>query len=186
MRCDAGGRGPRRSRDLGVRQCSGLANFNSVSTFAAMAGWVVWWFGAVCRVVFYGIVWHACTCLACAFETRVYDLLCVLLYTAIVLELVCCVTHSISIPRKSTCSHTYITFSSGETNKRLEQLVASLYQHSSHSFSPPLPSPLSYHHLRPIPHAQPAFPHLRVPLLDIRQRDMRPVRVALPLRARRR
>jgi hypothetical protein len=126
MRCDAGGRGPRRSRDLGVRQCSGLANFNSVSTFAAMAGWVVWWFGAVCRVVFYGIVWHACTCLACAFETRVYDLLCVLLYTAIVLELVCCVTHSISIPRKSTCSHTYITFSSGETNKRLEQLVASL------------------------------------------------------------
>jgi hypothetical protein len=45
-----------------------------------LAGWVVRWFGAACRVVFYGIVWHAYTCLACAFEMGVYGLLCTTIY----------------------------------------------------------------------------------------------------------
>jgi hypothetical protein len=74
MRCDAMRRG-----DQGVPETwvyVSVAVWRTLIPFSRsrryLAGWVVRWFGAVCRVVFYGIVWHACTCLACAFERRVY------------------------------------------------------------------------------------------------------------------
>jgi hypothetical protein len=109
-----------------------------------LAGWLAGWLGGlVLRVVWCSMVSYSMHVrVSRALLGRGFTVYCVL-YTAIVLELVCCVTHSISIPRKSTYNHTYVTFSSGETNGWNHALLRSSYQPSSHSSSPPPPlSPL--------------------------------------------